>query len=37
MKTYTTDHIRNVVLLGNTRSGKTTLAEAFFTTINKYL
>ncbi|MCL1973385.1 MAG: elongation factor G, partial [Bacteroidetes bacterium] len=28
MKTYTTDHIRNVVLLGNTRSGKTTLAEA---------
>jgi len=28
MKIYTTDHIRNVVLLGNTRSGKTTLAEA---------
>ena len=28
MKTYTTNHIRNVVLLGNTRSGKTTLAEA---------
>ncbi|MCL2727965.1 MAG: elongation factor G, partial [Bacteroidales bacterium] len=28
MKTYTTDHIRNVVLLGNSRSGKTTLAEA---------
>ena len=28
MKTYTTDHIRNVVLLGNARSGKTTLAEA---------
>ncbi|MDR2585043.1 MAG: elongation factor G [Prevotellaceae bacterium] len=28
MKTYTTDHIRNVVLLGNTRSGKTTMAEA---------
>jgi elongation factor G len=28
MKTYTTDHIRNVVLLGGTRSGKTTLAEA---------
>ena len=28
MKNYTTDHIRNVVLLGGTRSGKTTLAEA---------
>ncbi len=28
MKTYTTDHIRNVVLLGGTRSGKTTLSEA---------
>ena len=28
MRTYTTDHIRNVVLLGGTRSGKTTLAEA---------
>ena len=28
MKTYTTDKIRNVVLLGGTRSGKTTLAEA---------
>ncbi|MDR3235796.1 MAG: elongation factor G [Prevotellaceae bacterium] len=28
MKTYTTNHIRNVVLLGGTRSGKTTLAEA---------
>jgi elongation factor G len=28
MKNYATDHIRNVVLLGGTRSGKTTLAEA---------
>ena len=28
MKTYTTQNIRNVVLLGSTRSGKTTLAEA---------
>jgi elongation factor G len=28
MKTYITDHVRNVVLLGGTRSGKTTLAEA---------
>ncbi len=28
MKSYTTDHIRNVVLLGSTRSGKTTLSEA---------
>ncbi|MDR2448382.1 MAG: elongation factor G [Prevotellaceae bacterium] len=28
MKSYTTDHIRNVVLLGGTRSGKTTLTEA---------
>lgn len=28
MKTYSTDKIRNVVLLGSTRSGKTTLAEA---------
>ncbi|MCF0163963.1 MAG: GTP-binding protein, partial [Bacteroidales bacterium] len=28
MKTYTTDKIRNVVLIGGTRSGKTTLAEA---------
>ncbi|MCQ2114817.1 MAG: elongation factor G [Bacteroidales bacterium] len=28
MKTYTTSNIRNVVLLGSTRSGKTTLAEA---------
>ena len=28
MKTYTTDHIRNLVLLGGTNSGKTTLAEA---------
>ena len=28
MRIYTTDHIRNVVLLGGTRSGKTTLAEA---------
>ena len=27
MKNYTTDKIRNVVLLGGTRSGKTTLAE----------
>ena len=28
MKTYNTDSIRNVVLLGNAGSGKTTLAEA---------
>lgn len=28
MKNYTTDHIRNVVLLGNVRSGKTTMGEA---------
>ena len=28
MKTYTTDHIRNVVLLGGPNSGKTSLAEA---------
>ena len=28
MKNYSTDSIRNVVLLGGTRSGKTTLAEA---------
>jgi elongation factor G len=28
MKSYTTDYVRNVVLLGGTRSGKTTLAEA---------
>lgn len=28
MKTYSTQNIRNVVLLGSTRSGKTTLAEA---------
>jgi len=28
MKTYSTENIRNVVLLGGTRSGKTTLAEA---------
>ena len=28
MKNYTTQQIRNVVLLGGTRSGKTTLAEA---------
>jgi len=28
MKTYTTDHIRNLVLLGGTNSGKTTLAES---------
>ena len=27
MKNYTTDKIRNIVLLGGTRSGKTTLAE----------
>lgn len=28
MKTYTTDHIRNITLLGNSGSGKTTMAEA---------
>jgi elongation factor G len=28
MKTYTTDHIRNIAILGNSSSGKTTLAEA---------
>lgn len=28
MKNYSTDQIRNVVLLGNSRSGKTTMAEA---------
>ena len=28
MKNYSTEKIRNVVLLGGTRSGKTTLAEA---------
>ncbi|HUW91802.1 MAG TPA: elongation factor G [Bacteroidales bacterium] len=28
MKTYTTDHIRNIAMLGNSSSGKTTLAEA---------
>lgn len=28
MKTYSTEQIRNVVLMGNTKSGKTTLAEA---------
>ena len=28
MKEYTTKEIRNVVLLGATKSGKTTLAEA---------
>ena len=28
MKTYSTDKIRNIVLLGGTRSGKTTFAEA---------
>ena len=28
MKTYTTDHIRNIAVLGNSSSGKTTLSEA---------
>ena len=28
MKTYSTQNIRNVVLLGATKSGKTTLAES---------
>lgn len=28
MKVYDTDHVRNVVLLGSTKSGKTSLAEA---------
>lgn len=28
MKIYDTDHVRNVVLLGSTKSGKTSLAEA---------
>ena len=28
MKTYSTEHIRNIALLGNSNSGKTTLAEA---------
>ena len=28
MKTYPTQNIRNVVLLGSTKSGKTTLSEA---------
>ena len=28
MKTYTTDKIRNVVLIGAARSGKTSLSEA---------
>ena len=28
MKTYSTKNIRNVVLLGSTKSGKTTLSEA---------
>ena len=28
MKAYPTQHIRNVVLLGSTKSGKTTLSEA---------
>jgi elongation factor G len=28
MKTYSTDHIRNIALLGNTGSGKTILAES---------
>mgnify|MGYP000869361046 CR=1 FL=1 len=28
MKTYTTEQLRNVVLMGNTKYGKTTLAAA---------
>ncbi|MBM3421251.1 MAG: GTP-binding protein, partial [Bacteroidetes bacterium] len=28
MKNYQTDHIRNIALLGNSKSGKTTLAES---------
>ncbi len=28
MKTYSTDHLRNIALLGNSGSGKTTLGEA---------
>ena len=28
MKAYSTQNIRNVVLLGSTKSGKTTLSEA---------
>ncbi len=28
MKAYSTKNIRNVVLLGSTKSGKTTLSEA---------
>ena len=28
MKTYSTNQIKNIVLLGNAGSGKTTLAEA---------
>ena len=28
MKAYSTNNIRNVVLLGSTKSGKTTLSEA---------
>ena len=27
MKTYQTSHIRNIVLMGSSKSGKTTLAE----------
>ena len=27
MKTYPTDHVKNIVLLGNSGSGKTTLEE----------